>query len=203
MVRREWRTEDDYVMRMQRRGEWNLAAAAASIRVSFDLGPIMKSSGNDAWIFFSPDPPWTFVPIMHPFSGPRLYWNLPCIMLICYDIFFVPLESSFDVPFHISFRIVDWFPKDEARLHVSLNSLWVSAACLTLFRPCPICALCHVNCLSLSRSIPSVKVSLCHSLCDPPPALHTVARMLKGGGGSCWGLLITTCFFFCVFTDSC
>lgn len=109
MVRREWRIEDDYVMRMQRRGEWNLAAAAASIRVSFDLGPIMQSSGNDAWIFFSPDPPWTFVPIMHPFSGPRLYWNLPCIMLICYDIFFVPLESSFDVPFHISFRIVDWF----------------------------------------------------------------------------------------------
>ena len=41
-------------------------------------------------------------------SGPRWYWNLPFVVLVCDDTFFVPLEGSFDVPGYVTFNLIDW-----------------------------------------------------------------------------------------------
>jgi len=59
--------------------------------------------------------------ILHPHGGVRMSWNMLCLLAICYDIVFVPLEA-FDLEAHILMDIVEWF----------LTILWTADMLVTL-----------------------------------------------------------------------
>jgi len=115
LVGQVWVADDVVLEKVKKTGTWNrnyIQPTHAS-KVDVDCArvgaaEISKSRGS-WWVEPPPDVAFHWFPLMHPYALPRVCWNLPCIALICYDIAYMPVNASFDVPHFLLFSIMDWF----------------------------------------------------------------------------------------------